>query len=70
MKDDSLVVIFKVARSLIINKFHELYFRELAYIMINASNEGICVLKKKQHNFGLPIIKLPTSTTNSLRLTR
>ena len=39
--------------------------------MINASNEGICgwVLKKQQHNLGLPTFKLPASTKTLLRLT-
>ena len=39
--------------------------------MINASNVLVCcVLKKKQHNLGLPTFKLPASTKNLLRLIR
>ena len=42
------------------------------YIMINASNEGICVefWKKNKKNIGLPTFKLPANNKNLLRLTR
>ena len=66
---------FKVALSFTSNKFPtKKYFKEFlkhTYIMINASNEGICVefWRKKQHNLDLPTFKLPTSTNNLLRLT-
>jgi len=40
--------------------------------MINASYEGICVelLKKQQHNLGLPTSKLPASTIQNYEFSK
>ena len=43
-------------------------FIKNTYIIINASNDGICVeFEKKEHNLGLPTFKLPTSTKKGLK---
>jgi len=64
--------LFKVSLFLI-NKFHpkNILRNKHTYLMINASNEGICVdlCKKQKHNLCLPAFKLAASTTNLLRLT-
>ena len=64
------IIIWQLSfQSQLISFLQKTFFEiSLQYIIINASNKGICVEfeRKKQHNIGFPSFKLPASTKNLL----